>query len=139
MNGNNGHLVFRWFGVDSRSTLNADSQWFPRLVLTPSKAQVLTPRSYPFIFCCLNFVVVVLRHAHYLAMKNIYIQICSEQLITGSMASLDVIVIASSCRLMVCNVYERAACFCVTHTKVFSLVFYTIFFVSFFMLCLLGC
>ena len=77
--------------------------------------------------------------AHYSAVQNIYIQICSEQLITGSMAQLDVIVIASSCRLMVCNVCEHAACFCVMHTKAFSLFFYTIFFVSFFIFCLLGC
>ena len=46
---------FLWFGADPRSTLSADSQWFPRLVLTPSKAQVLTPRSHLFILLLFQF------------------------------------------------------------------------------------
>ena len=65
MNENNGRLVFLWSGADSRSTLGADSQWFPRLVLTPSKAQVLTPRSYLLFFRSFNFVLVVLRQFWY--------------------------------------------------------------------------
>ena len=55
MNENNGRLVFLQFGANSRSTLGADYQWFPRLVLTPSKAQVLTLRSYLFIFPLFQF------------------------------------------------------------------------------------
>ena len=54
MNENNGRLVFLWSGADFRSILGADSQWFLRLVLTPSKAQVLTPRSYIFYFSVLS-------------------------------------------------------------------------------------
>ena len=54
MNENNDHLVFLWSGADSRSTLDADSQWFSCLVLTLSKAQVLTPRS-SFIFPLFQF------------------------------------------------------------------------------------
>ena len=46
---------FFWSGADSKSTLGAGSQWFPRLVLTPSQAQVLTPRSNPFIFLLVQF------------------------------------------------------------------------------------
>ena len=65
MNENNGRLVFLWSGADSRSTLGANSQWFPHLVLTPSKAQVLTPRSYILFFRYFNFVLVVLRQFWY--------------------------------------------------------------------------
>ena len=38
---------------------------FSRLVLTPSKGQVLTPRSYLLFFCYFNFVLVVLRQFWY--------------------------------------------------------------------------
>ncbi len=44
---------------------------------------------------------------------NVYFQICLEQLITGNLTSLDVTVIASSCRLVACNVCKHAGCFCV--------------------------
>ena len=61
MNKNNGRLVFLQSGADSRSTLGADSQGFPRLVLTTRKAQALTPRPYLLFFRYFNFVLVVLR------------------------------------------------------------------------------
>ena len=61
MNKNNGRLVFLQSGADSRSTLGADSQGFPRLVLTTRKAQALTPRPYLLFFRYFNFVQVVLR------------------------------------------------------------------------------
>ena len=60
MNENNGRLVFLWFGSNSKSTIGANSQWFPRLVMTPSKVQVLTPRSYLLFSRYFNFVLVVL-------------------------------------------------------------------------------
>ena len=53
-------FVLFWSGANSRFTLSADSQWFLRLVLTLSQTQVLTPRSYPIIYCDFNFVLVVL-------------------------------------------------------------------------------
>ena len=65
MNEKNGYLVFFWYGADSRFTLSVDSQWFPHLVLTPSKAQVLIPRSYPFIFPLFSFILIVLHQFWY--------------------------------------------------------------------------
>ena len=80
MNENNGRLVFLWSGADSKSTLGANSQWFPHLVLTPSKAQVLTPRLYLLFFRYFNFVLVVLRQFWYQS-KHRFVEVSLQEII----------------------------------------------------------